>query len=212
MQLVEPFYLLGVIHYIQDDFTGSHHFLSKSLKCADTINFLFLLGHLFKPAAQLTTSDAAERNRVAKERLQPPQALQFASILFAIASTYTAQGNTEDAQTTFLQSLAALELAQCGHSLATAHTMASLSKLLYDEGHYGDAIAHILKAIALVDEYHVSIGEEAVNNTSYIREVGQLYSKADLEEVLRVIRVRLGGKGYMLTRHFDSNHRFMVQM
>ena len=211
LSLVEPLLNFGTAAYLTGDYQSAHHFLAKSLKVADTINLIFLLGHLFRPAVHLTASQAQERNRVAADRLQIHQSAQFAAILFGIAGVYVAQGNADDAQSTYLQAQAALELAHMQTSLATSAILASLAKFLYSEGHYGDALAHTEKAAATLREFHLSVGSDSHNAYSVVPTAGRV-ALGRVDEVAAVIAERARAKGYTLCKQHDGRHRFVVYL
>eukprot|EP00742_Colponemidia_sp_Colp-10_P016128 GILJ01018457.1.p1 GENE.GILJ01018457.1~~GILJ01018457.1.p1 ORF type:complete len:1342 (+),score=222.46 GILJ01018457.1:460-4026(+) len=211
LRLMEPLLNLGTAFYLEGNYQNAHHYLSKALKVADTINLIFLLGHLFKPAVHLTATQVQERNRVAGDRLQVHQSVQFSIILFAIAGVYVAQGNADDAQSTYLQAQAALELAHMQTSLATSLILTGLSKFLHSEGHYGDSLAHIEKADGILREFHLSVGHESHNAFSVVPTAGKVIL-ATVEEVKAIIGERTRSKGYSLCKQVDGRHRFVVYL
>lgn len=190
--LVAPLQNVAEAHFLLGDFARAHHFLSRALKIADAVNFIFLLGHLLQPVAQLSVADVQERNRIARDRIHSQLALKFAEILFQIAAVFDTEGKMEDAQSTYLQALAALEISGVGSGLAVVQTLSALAMLLYSEGHYGDSLAYAEKALAILLE-----------NYPTMKVVVQ-----QVTDVIRVILHHLRTNGYTLLRHPDSRHRF----
>jgi tetratricopeptide (TPR) repeat protein len=192
--VIDPLLNLAEAYYTLGSFDKAHHCLTRALKIADAVNMIFLLGHLFKPAAQLSQTDVQERNRMVSDRLSPATAAMFANILFAIAAVFEAEGKLEDAQGTQLQALAALEIAGLSTTLSACEVLGALARILFRDGHYGDALAYMEKSYNILLEYHET-------SVPTIREV--FWS-------IHVIGVQLRKSGYMLMRHVDSRHRFAI--
>lgn len=191
--VVTPLQNLAEAYYLAGDFSRAHHFLSRALKIADSVNFIFLLGNLLRPVAQLTVADVQERNRIARDRIHTQLALRFSEILFQIGAVFDAEGGcSEDAQSTYLQSLAAQEISGVVSGLSVVQILSSLASLLYSDGHYGDALAYAEKAHSILLE-----------NFPTLRAVLDSVS-----EILRVVLFQLRCNGYTLLRHPDSRHRF----
>jgi tetratricopeptide (TPR) repeat protein len=191
---LEPLQNLAEAAYAAGHQERAHHFLTKALKIADANNMIFLLGPLFKPAAQLSTTDLNERNRLAANRLDTSRATSFAAVLFSIACVFEAQHRSHEAQSTLLQVLAALELSQQHNSIRTAETLRALGTILYRDGFYGDAMAYCEKALALLLEFHPTAKEPI----------------ALAEAAIDVIDKQLQSSGYVLSRHSESRYRFAV--
>jgi tetratricopeptide (TPR) repeat protein len=190
---IEPLQNLGEAMLLNGDFERAHHVFTKALKIADSVNFIFLLGHLFKPAAQLSINDLQERNRIAGDRINTALAFSFATILYQIAVVFECQGQSEDAQSTYLQALAALEISGLVVGDSISEVIFSLAKLLYCEGHYGDALAYAEKG------YNLVLDNAALRTSVNV---------ADASALMHVILQRLAESGYSLVRHHDSRHRF----
>jgi tetratricopeptide (TPR) repeat protein len=194
IEALEPLQNVAEAYFLAGEHDRAHHFLSKALKIADSLNMIFLLGPLFKPAAQLSAADLSERNRLAANRLQRSTAVSFAAVLFSIAAVFEAQGRLQEAQSTLLQVLAALELANETNSIRSAETLRALGTLLFRDGHYGDALAYCEKSFNLLLEHH----ELAVD---YIEK-----SFA----AINIVDQRIRANGYCLVRHAESRYRFSV--
>jgi tetratricopeptide (TPR) repeat protein len=191
--VVTPLQNLAEAHYLVGDFQRAHHYLSRALKIADSVNFIFLLGNLLKPVAQLTVGDVQERNRIARDRIHTQLALRFSEILFQIAAVFDAEGGrTDEAQSTYLQSLAAQEISGVVGGLSVVQILSSLAALLYSDGHFGDALAYAEKAHSILLENFPTL--RAVLDT--------------VCELLRIVLYQLRCNGYTLLRHPDSRHRF----
>lgn len=190
--LVRPLQNLAEAHYLCGDTARAHHALSRALKIADSVNFIFLLGNLLQPVAQLSVAEAQERNRISRDRMHSSLALLFSETLFQIAAVFDTEGKAEEAQSTYLQSLAAIEISGVGNSLGVVQILSALAMLLYSEGHYGDALAYGERAHSILLEHYptMHLNIEAVT------------------EILRVIHFRLRENGYALLRHPDTRHRF----
>eukprot|EP00455_Lapot_gusevi_P014209 TRINITY_DN17040_c0_g1_i4.p1 TRINITY_DN17040_c0_g1~~TRINITY_DN17040_c0_g1_i4.p1 ORF type:complete len:451 (-),score=3.88 TRINITY_DN17040_c0_g1_i4:187-1389(-) len=192
-KVVTPLQNLAEAYYLIGDYARAHHYLSRALKIADSVNFIFLLGNLLRPVAQLTVSDVQERNRIARDRIHTQLALRFSEILFQIAAVFDAEGGrSEDAQSTYLQSLAAQEISGVVGGLSVVQILGSLASLLYSDGHYGDALAYAEKAHSILLENFPSL--RAVLDS--------------VSEILRIVLFQLRCNGYTLLRHPDSRHRF----
>lgn len=190
---IEPQQNLGEAMLLNGDYERAHHVFTKALKIADSVNFIFLLGHLFKPAAQLSINDLQERNRIAGDRINTALAFSFATILYQIAVVFESQGQSEDAQSTFLQALAALEISGLVVGDSVSEVIFSLAKLLYCEGHYGDALAYAEKG------YNLVLDNASMRTAANVN---------DASSLMHVILQRLSESGYSLVRHHDSRHRF----
>ena len=190
---IEPLQNLGEAMLLNGDYERAHHVFTRALKIADSVNFIFLLGHLFKPAAQLSINDLQERNRIAGDRINTALAFSFATILYQIAVVFESQGQSDDAQSTFLQALAALEISGLTVGDSIAEVIFSLAKLLYCDGHYGDSLAYAEKGYNLILD-HASL--RTVVNVS------------EASALMHVILQQLNDSGYVLVRHHDSRHRF----
>jgi len=193
-ECLEPLHNAAEVAFLAGHYDQAHHLLSKALKIADSLNIIFLLGGLFKPAAQLTPTDLNERNRLAASRLSSKVSMEFAEVLFSISCVFEAQGRLQEAQSTALQVLAALELANAQTTIRTSETLRLLSVLLFKDGHFGDALAYAEKSLGLLLEHHPTA-------TDYVM---QAFSTID------VIDKQLQACGYTLVRHDESRYRFSV--
>ena len=193
-ELLEPLQNVAALYFLAGDYERAHHALGRALKLADRSNMIFLLGPLFRPAAQLQPNELGERNRIAASRLDLDSARRFAEVLYAIACVFERQGRLDEAQSTLLQVIASLEIAGLAFDLRMCEALRSLGVLLYRDGHYGDAMAYVEKALAMLRERHAAQGD------------AQRRACAD---VLRVIDLTLRRSGYSLTRH-EGRYRFAV--
>ena len=168
--------------------------LHKALKIVDSGNAIFLLGPLFRPAAQLSPEELNERARLSKGRVDARAASDFALILFAMASVAEAENRLFDSETLLLQVLAALELAGIEDSICTAAVYRSMSQLLFEDGHYGDALAYVERAEKLLHSkfpYATSL-------------------KKQVEQTQQYIEFKIRASGYSLKRISDTRFRFAV--
>jgi tetratricopeptide (TPR) repeat protein len=195
-RLVRPMQTLAEAHYLNGDTARAHHSLSRALKIADSVNFIFLLGNLLQPVAQLSVAEAQERNRISRDRMHTALALLFSETLFQIASLFDTEGKADEAQSTYLQALATIEISGVGNSLGVVQILSALAMLLYSEGHYGDALAYGERAHSILLE-HFATMRVAIESVT---------------DILRVIHYKLRHNGYALMRHPDSRHRFTTYL
>jgi hypothetical protein len=89
---LRPLIDIAAFRALGGDYDDAATDLARALKVADTANTIFLLGPLFRPAAQLTEDEVAERQRLVATRLHRDSGLDFAAVLFGAASVMERQG------------------------------------------------------------------------------------------------------------------------
>ncbi|KAJ9458462.1 hypothetical protein DIPPA_02039 [Diplonema papillatum] len=102
------------------------------LKISDSQNLLFLLGHLFRPSAQLTEKQVHERNRLAAEKAGPGTAPGFATVLLQLAAVHEGQQAWADAEASYLQARAAFEIAGKPNHPGVCSALAGIGRVLYN--------------------------------------------------------------------------------
>eukprot|EP00759_Apiculatamorpha_spiralis_P056997 PhF_6_TR8345/c0_g1_i1/m.13066 len=216
--------VLSKAYHTNGEYDRTHHYLTKALKIADKFNMIFLLGHLFRPASQLTQQEIAERNRMASERMTTAMTLQFANILYCIAVTYEAQSRLRDAELTFMQSLAAFELAQQPLHKGCCTVLESIGSLLFAQGHYGYALVYVEKAFTMRDDrayehYQFVIQNKTTTATNHADLPNASSSPTlvttnnnhkSLDWFVNIVRQEIWKHGYVLVRHESSRLRFAV--
>eukprot|EP00760_Papus_ankaliazontas_P009715 PhM_4_TR14123/c1_g1_i1/m.91037 len=186
----------------------AQHYLTKALKIADKHNMVFLLGHLFRPASQLTPAEIAERDRMAEERMTPAVTLQFANILFCIAVTYEAQNKVRDAELTYMQSLASFEIARQPTHAGVCSVLEAIGSLLFAQGMFGDALCYFEKAVKIRDD---SALEASTSEQPYFERLFDELGRP-LDHSTNIVQQELWRRGYVLTRNEHNHLRFAVYM
>eukprot|EP01062_Namystynia_karyoxenos_P022835 TRINITY_DN18787_c0_g1_i1.p1 TRINITY_DN18787_c0_g1~~TRINITY_DN18787_c0_g1_i1.p1 ORF type:complete len:1148 (+),score=403.35 TRINITY_DN18787_c0_g1_i1:181-3624(+) len=183
--VVEPLQNLAELHFHRGEYDRSHHYLARALALVDSQNLHFLLGNLFRPASQLKVAEVEERNRLARERMTGAQCQLFGVLLSQIATTYEAQKRLREAESSYLQTLAAFEIAQTPAHLGVCYALDGLARLLHHQGMHGDALSYFEKAASLRSDAHPHLAEEQEESAHNI---------AVVDKQLRLL-------GYKLLRH-----------
>eukprot|EP00755_Sulcionema_specki_P013644 Sspe_Gene.54486::Locus_30073_Transcript_1_1_Confidence_1.000_Length_3492::g.54486::m.54486 len=176
---------LAELHYMRCEFDHAHHYLGRALSIVDNQNMHFLLGNLFRPSSQLKAGEVQERNRLAAERMTPLQCLLFGVLLSQEATVYEKQGKHREAESSYMQTIAAFEIAAQPQHLGVCYALDGLARLLYRQGLHGDALSYFDKAAAIRTDVYPYNTEE------------QEESKRNLEIIHSQVRLL----GYELVRH-----------
>eukprot|EP01063_Lacrimia_lanifica_P015642 TRINITY_DN22330_c0_g1_i1.p1 TRINITY_DN22330_c0_g1~~TRINITY_DN22330_c0_g1_i1.p1 ORF type:complete len:1145 (+),score=368.57 TRINITY_DN22330_c0_g1_i1:173-3607(+) len=144
---------VGELYYASSDFDRAERTLTKMLKISDTQNLLFLLGNLFKPAAQLADQQVSERNRLAAEKI-PSGAPSFAVVLLQLAAVQEANKAWADAEASYLQARAAFEIANLPNHPGVTASINGIGRILYNSGMYGDALSYFQKTVEVAQDYN----------------------------------------------------------
>lgn len=168
--------------------------LHKALKIVDSGNAIFLLGPLFRPSAQLTADEQAERSRLSRGRVDGRAAQDFAVVLFAMAAIAEAEHRLFDAETLLLQVLAALELAGVEETISTAAVYRAMSQLLFEDGHFGDALAYVERSEKLLHT-KFPVAEKL---------------RGETKATQQFIEFQIRSAGYSLKRMPDTRFKFAV--
>jgi len=206
-EVIPMLLVLSKAYHVNAEFDRTHHYLTKALKIADKYNMIFLLGHLFRSASQLTPAEVNERNRMAEERMSSGMTLQFANILYCIGVTYESQGKLRDAELTYMQSLAAFEIAGQPNHPGACIVLDAIGSLLFIHGHFGDAMCYFEKAFTVRDD-------AAYDKSGPLRpyKVGAslLENGTRIDRHITIVAQELWKRGYCLQRHMSSRVRFAV--
>eukprot|EP01062_Namystynia_karyoxenos_P031483 TRINITY_DN23367_c0_g1_i1.p1 TRINITY_DN23367_c0_g1~~TRINITY_DN23367_c0_g1_i1.p1 ORF type:complete len:1156 (+),score=398.49 TRINITY_DN23367_c0_g1_i1:146-3613(+) len=152
--LVTPFLQnLAELHYLRGEYDEALQLFVRTLKISDNQNMVFLLGNLFKPAAQLDEAEIRERNRMAGERMSAQGALHFAVVLLQIAAVHEQQRACAEAEATYLQARAAFEIAGQPHHAGVCAALDGLGRVLFVSGMYGDALSYFHKSLEIRDDH-----------------------------------------------------------
>lgn len=141
------------MHYLRGEFDDALLLLVRALKIADNQNMIFLLGNLFKPAAQLDEQEIRERNRMASERMSGQGALHFAVVLLQIAAVHERQRACAESEATYLQARAAFDIAGQPHHPGVCAALDGLGRILFISGMYGDALSYFHKSHEIRDDH-----------------------------------------------------------
>ena len=190
---VYPILNLAEVCYITKNYNLAHRHFAKALAIVDSQNMHFLLGNLFKPASQLKAAEVQERNRLAYERMPPQHCIHLGMILAQIATVYEKQAMFKEAENSYMQTLAALEIAGQPQSIGVCFALDGLARLLYFQGLHGDAISYFDKAYQIRYNYF-----------SHLRDEIQLSLKN-----MQIVDAKLRQLGYHLVRH-DVNTKFPI--
>ena len=171
--------------YAAGDYVGSARLFAKMLTISDTHNMLFLLGSLFKPAAQLEEEQVNERNRLAADRAGWDAAPAFAVVLLQLAAVQEAQQLWAEAEASYLQARAAFEIANHPDHPGVCSALNGIGRILYNAGMYGDALSYFHKTIELASEDRAAHADALEN----------------AQQCIRIVNTKLQALHYLLERY-----------
>eukprot|EP01063_Lacrimia_lanifica_P019772 TRINITY_DN27199_c0_g1_i1.p1 TRINITY_DN27199_c0_g1~~TRINITY_DN27199_c0_g1_i1.p1 ORF type:complete len:1251 (+),score=474.73 TRINITY_DN27199_c0_g1_i1:174-3926(+) len=185
-RLVASLLNLAEVCYIRGEYDVAHRHFAKALANVDSQNMHFLLGTLFRPATQLATAiEVQERNRLASERMTAQQCIALAKVLSQIAMVYERQGHIKQAETSYMQTLASFEIAGHPHHIGVCTALDGLARLLYCQGHHGDALSYFDKAYTIRCNFHGALKEEIAASLKH----------------MQIVESRVRQSGYNLVKH-----------
>ena len=164
---------LAEMLYATGRYAESMALLAKMLRISDNQNLLFLLGHLFKPAAQLSEQQVKERNRLAAEKINASSTPTFAAILLQLAVVQEVQGLWLESEASYLQARAAFEIASKPGHPGVCSSLNGIGRVLYNCGMYGDALSYFEKAREVAQEGKTPHRENLLHATNSIHIVNK---------------------------------------
>jgi hypothetical protein len=186
LELPGIFLDIAEIRLCQNDSVGCLESCSRAIRLSDERNLLYLLGPLFKPAFQLTTSDVEDRARLLRERqvitfntasssasstftapslsmVVPPASSSsmttLALALFTLARVHEATNNFSQALLAYHQSYASLEMIGLACLPVAAEAFLGCSRASLHLGNIGDGVMYVDVALELFLTHHASFGE-----------------------------------------------------